>query len=152
MIEPLRIELELDCAPAHAFHTWTDRLSTWWPRGHSVSGDPVAVVLEPRVGGRIFERTSSGQEIDWGWVTTWDPPQRIGYRWHMRREPAEATDVDVRFNSTPDGRTRLEIVHSGWERLGAEAEAWRDANRGGWDGLLPHFTAACDRAMEGDST
>ena len=38
----------------------------------------------------------------------------------------------------------MEITHTGWERLGAEAETWRDANRGGWAGLLPHLRrAAC---------
>ena len=47
--------------------------------------------------------------------------------------------------ATGEGRCRLEIVHSGWERLGAEAETWRTANRGGWDGLLPHFVTAIDR-------
>jgi hypothetical protein len=44
--------------------------------------------------------------------------------------------------------TRLEITHTGWERLGAEAETWRDANRGGWAGLLPVFAAACTVEVE----
>lgn len=36
----------------------------------------------------------------------------------------------------------MDIVHSGWEGLGADAEGWRDANVGGWRGLLPYFVAA----------
>ncbi len=143
MIEPLRIELDVECAPVHAFRTWTEKLSVWWPRAHSVSGNPIAVVLEPGVGGRIYERTRDGEEIDWGWVTAWEPPERLGYRWHIRREPAEATDVEVRFRAGPAGGTRVEIQQTGWERLGADGESWRDANRGGWAGLLPHFVAAC---------
>jgi uncharacterized protein YndB with AHSA1/START domain len=140
--DPLRVELELGCAGPHAFRTWTERISTWWPRGHSVSGDPEAVVLEPRLGGRIYERTRSGEEIEWGEVTAWEPPHRLAYLWHIRRDRADATDVEVRFVPVAAGRTRLEITHTGWERLGAEADTWRDANRGGWAGLLPHFTAA----------
>lgn len=142
MIEPLRIDVELDCPPEHAFATWTERFAQWWPPSHTVSGDPEAVVLEPRLGGRIFERTDDGREIDWGEITRWDPPHALAYLWHIRRDRADATDVEVRFVPAGSARTRLEIVHSGWERLGAEAERWRDANRGGWSGLLPHFIDA----------
>jgi uncharacterized protein YndB with AHSA1/START domain len=143
VIEPLRLEFEVRGDPAHAFATWAERFDQWWPRGHSVSGDPVAVVLEPRVGGRIFERAPDGSEIDWGEVTAWSPPHRLAYLWHIRRDRADATDVEISFEALGDGETRVEIVHSGWERLGAEGESWRDANRGGWSGLLPAFEAAC---------
>jgi hypothetical protein len=141
-LEPLRVALDLDCSPAHAFTTWTERFSAWWPKGHSVSGDPAAVVLEPRLGGRIYERTADGGEIDWGAITGWDPPNELSYRWHLRRTAEEATDVSIRFVAASSGGTRLEITQTGWERLGADAARWRDANQGGWDGLLPHFVAA----------
>lgn len=143
MIEPLRVSFEVACPPDHAFDTWTTRFGTWWPRGHTVSGDPdVVIVLEPAVGGRIFERTSDGAEIDWGEVVEWDAPHRLAYLWHIRRDRSDATDVEVRFVPVADGATRVDIVHTGWERLGAGGQAWRDANGAGWDGLLPHFIAA----------
>jgi hypothetical protein len=140
VIDPLELTLDIDCAPDHAFDVWTSRFDRWWPRGHSVSGDPAAIVLEPHVGGRIFERTADGTEIDWGEVTVWQPPERLAYLWHIRRDRSDATDVELTFADAGDGTTRLHIVHRGWERLGAGAEEWRDANRGGWHGLLPHFT------------
>ena len=144
MIEPLRLTYDIDCAPEHAFRVWSERFGTWWPRGHTVSGAPdTEVILEPRVGGRIFERASDGTEIDWGEVTGWDAPCRIAYRWHIRRDPSDATDVLLEFVARSDGTTQLVITHTGWERLGAEDESWRDANAGGWNGLLPHFVGAC---------
>ena len=34
-------------------------IGTWWPRDHTVTGDPdLRVVMETGVGGRIFERTA----------------------------------------------------------------------------------------------
>jgi hypothetical protein len=143
MIEPLRVEVAVACAPQHAFAIWTDRFDRWWPRGHTVSGDAARVVLEPRVGGRLYERTADGREIDWGEITEWAPPHRFSYLWHIGRERGDATDVEITFTDAGDGTTRVEIVHSGWERLGAEGESWRDANRGGWGGLLPAFATAC---------
>jgi hypothetical protein len=145
-IDPLRLSFEIDCPTEHAFEVWTTRLSSWWPKGHSVSGRADTVVtLEPHLGGRIFERTPDGTEIDWGEITAWNPPHRLGYLWHINRERSDATDVELTFVDLGDGTTRLEIVHSGWERLGADGSSWRDANTNGWNAMLPAFIAATER-------
>ena len=144
--EPLRLTFEIACPPDHAFDVWTTRLSSWWPKGHSASGDPDTVVtLEPRLGGRIFERTPDGNEIDWGEITAWNPPHRLGYLWHISRDRRDATDVELTFVDRGDGTTRLEIVHSGWERLGASGVAFREANTAGWSALIPSFVTAAER-------
>lgn len=143
MIEPIRISFEVDCAAEHAFEVWTSRIDRWWPADHTVSGDHGAtVVLERRAGGRIFERTPAGIEHEWGEVTIWEPPTRLGYLWHLRRDRADATEVEIQFIDRGDATTRVEIEHRGWEVLGAEGEGWRGRNRGGWATLLPHFVAA----------
>ncbi len=145
MIEPLEISFEIDCAVEHAFETWTRRIDTWWPTDHTASNDPATtILLEGEIGGRLFERTPDGTEHDWGKVTAWDPPARFGYTWHLRRDAADATDVSVRFTPMDERRTRVDIVHTGWERLGAGGQDWRDRNRGGWNSLLPHFVAASE--------
>ncbi|MBA3235908.1 MAG: SRPBCC domain-containing protein [Chloroflexi bacterium] len=142
MIEPIRIEFEVDCPAPHAFDVWTTRIAGWWPADHTVSGEAdLAVVLEPRTGGRIFERTAAGLEYDWGEVTVWEPPSRLVYLWHLRRDRADATEVEIRSIETAATRTRVEIEHRGWEALGGEGESWRDRNHGGWDTLLPWFIA-----------
>ena len=145
MIEPLRLSYEIQCSPEHAFEVWTTRVSTWWPKDHSVSGHPgTRVVLEPHRGGRIFERTPEGTEIDWGEITLWSPPRRLGYLWHIGRDRGAATDVELTFVDLGDGTTRLEIVHTGWERLGADGPASREANTNGWSSLVPSFIAAAE--------
>jgi uncharacterized protein YndB with AHSA1/START domain len=140
MTEPLRMEFDVACPPEHAFAVWTARIDTWWPRDHTVTGAPdLTVVLQDRVGGRIFERTPDGTEHDWGEVTVWEPPERLAYRWHLRQDPADATEVDIRFLPTGDDATRVEIEHRGWERLGSAADTHRERNIAGWSSLLPHY-------------
>ena len=143
MIEPIRLAFDVGCPADHAFGVWTAQIGLWWPADHTVSAEPgLTVVLEGRPGGRIFERTAGGVEHDWGEVTVWDPPRRLGYLWHLRRDRADATEVEIRFIDRGDATTRVEIEHRGWERLGADAETWRDRNHGGWATLLPHFVEA----------
>jgi hypothetical protein len=138
-LDPVTLSFEVSCSPEHAFRVWTADIASWWPADHSVSGEPgLEVVLEGRVGGRIYERTAAGVEHEWGEVTTWQPPERFGYLWHLRRDRADATQVDIRFSAAGD-ITVVDIEHTGWERLGTDGPTWRDRNLGGWQTLLPHY-------------
>jgi uncharacterized protein YndB with AHSA1/START domain len=139
-LAPLHLSFEIDCPAPHAFNVWTAQIATWWPKRHSTSGDPDTVVtLECRAGGRIYERTSDGREIDWGTITEWEPPHRFCYRWHIGSDADNATDVELTFLDDGDGKTRLDIVQRGWERLGAGGEVYRDQNTAGWEVALESF-------------
>ena len=143
MIEPLRFAVDVGCSVDHAFAVWTAGIGTWWPADHTVTGEPdLRVVLEGRPGGRIFERTADGREHDWGEITRWDPPTALAYLWFLRADRSDATDVAVRFEAAGPSSTRVEIEHSGWERLGTRGRAWRERNQQGWSTLLPHYVAA----------
>ena len=141
MIDPLRMSFEVACPVAHAFDTWTRRISTWWPADHTVTGESdLLVVIEGRPGGRIFERTSAGAEHEWGEVTIWEPPSRLVYQWYLRQDRADATEVEITFTDVGGSKTRVDIEHRGWERLGARGEDLRNRNQAGWATLIPHYT------------
>jgi uncharacterized protein YndB with AHSA1/START domain len=106
----------------------------------------LSVVFEGRDGGRIFERTPAGDEVEWGEVMVWQPPRRLVYSWHIRADKSDATEVEIRFIDVTGRTTRVEIEHRGWERLGARGPRWRDVNHAGWDGVLPDYVAACQAA------
>ena len=144
MIEPLRFSVDVACPAEHAFATWTARTSLWWPRSphrHAASRASRSS-SRPAPAGASTSARPAGVEVDWGEVTIWEPPRRLGYLWHIRADRADATDVEITFVDRGDGTTRVEIEHRGWERLGARGPDWRDANRGGWGGVLPHFERA----------
>ena len=143
-LEPLRKSVTVKKPQREAFALFTEGVATWWPlRTHSVfEDDAVTCVFESGKGGRIFERTMAGAEHDWGEVTIWEPPTRLGYLWHLRQDPAVPSEVEIRFVPEGQARTRVEIEHRGWERLGADAQTWRDRNLGGWSTLLPHYLEA----------
>jgi Activator of Hsp90 ATPase homolog 1-like protein len=142
MSAALCLSLVVQCRPERAFRLWTEEIGRWWPADHTVTGDPAMVAFEGRVGGRIYERGRDGTEHDWGEVTVWDPPSRLGYTWHLGGRTEAATDVEIGFVAGDGDATIVEIEHRGWERLGDQAGAWRDRNRAGWESLLPYLAAA----------
>jgi uncharacterized protein YndB with AHSA1/START domain len=145
VIEPLLTTVEVRCDIDHAFHVWTERTALWWPKTHTMSRDEhLDVVFEPCIGGRIFERTSDGRELDWGEILVWDPPARLRYLWFLGGDRTVATDVEVRFAANGAGTTAVEIEQTGWERLGDIGRERRDRNRSGWAGVLPRFVEAAN--------
>lgn len=142
-LSPIYREFDVSCSVEHAFDTWTRRIGLWWPlAGHSVSHEDAASVrIEPMLGGRIIETTRDGEEIVWGTVNQWQPPNRFGYLWHIGEEDAaEATEVTITFTALDAERTRVTITHGGWERAGPARGPKRRANERGWDGVISAFT------------
>jgi hypothetical protein len=133
----LEKSVRVACTPDEAFRLYTDGIATWWPlRTHSVAeADAETAVVEPRVGGRIYERTRDGAEHQWGTVVEWEPPARFVHTWHPSRAEATSQLVEMRFLPDGDG-TRVELVHTGWEELGAKAEETYRSYDGGWDYVL----------------
>src|SRR5207248_11244043 len=94
-----------------------------------------------RVGGRLVERSRSGEEAVWGELLVWEPPHRFAMTWYPGRGPSEATELEVRFE--PDGdRTRVELQHRGWDGLGERAADARASYDSGWVVVLGEFPGA----------
>ena len=82
-----------------------------------------------------LERIRGGRECVWGTVTAWEPSRRVAFTWHPGEEPETAQDVEVRFTAV-GARTRVDLEHKGFERMGRMA---RKARRGypiGWAYVL----------------
>jgi uncharacterized protein YndB with AHSA1/START domain len=143
----LRKTISVARPPEVAFRIYTEGVASWWPaRTHSIGEERVeTVILEGRVGGRFYERLDDGTEHDWGQITTWDPPGRLGMTWHPGRGAETAQQIEIRFVAEGEG-TRIELEHTGWDALGAEAEATRAnyASESGWTGVLGKYAEAVD--------
>lgn len=149
---PVRKRIEVAAPAVRAFETFTAGMSDWWFKGHSLtSTGQAAVVIEPRVGGRWYERGTGGEECDWGRVLAWEPPHRVLLVWSLTSEwlydPALHTELEVRFTALTPDTTRVELEHRNLERYGdaaARTGAILDSDKG-WGGLI----AAYQRRVEG---
>ncbi|MGH3321526.1 MAG: helix-turn-helix domain-containing protein [Streptosporangiaceae bacterium] len=115
------------------------------------------VVIEPRVGGRWFERGVDGSECDWGRVSVWEPPGLVILLWQIgvdwRMHPDFETEVELRFTDDGPGRTRLDLAHRHLERYGEAAEGMRSVfdSPEGWAGILTRFAELATNSATGKS-
>jgi len=70
----------------------------------------------------VFERTRSGEELDWGSVIAWDPPSRVEFTWNPSRRADDSQTVNVEFRVEADG-TRVTVTHRGWQLHGVAVSA-----------------------------
>jgi uncharacterized protein YndB with AHSA1/START domain len=146
---PVRKSVTVNAGIDRAFRAFTEGIDTWWPRSHHIgTGTLERTVLEPRLNGRCYGRTTDGVETDWGTVIAWEPPHRVVLAWQItpewKCEPdlAKASEVEVRF--TPEGnRTRVDLEHRHFHRHGAGGATIRTAvdSEGGWGSLLAQFAS-----------
>jgi uncharacterized protein YndB with AHSA1/START domain len=138
-----------------AWRVFTEQMGTWWPLDNYKIGKPKAVdaLVEPRVGGRWFERGDDGTTCDWGTVLTWEPPTRLVLSWDItadwQYDPNLKTEIEIRF--IPDGKntTRVELEHRYLDRFGARRDEMRRIfdTEGDWGRVLEMFgRVAADRA------
>ena len=133
-VPPVVKTITVRVAPARAFEAFARDFGRWWPlASHHVGTVQAAVdcVIEPRAGGRVFERDAAGQETVWATVLAYEPPHRLAISWFAGKTPNVAQRLELRFMAESDG-TRVELTHSGWEALGEAAQSTRGSYDKGW--------------------
>jgi uncharacterized protein YndB with AHSA1/START domain len=142
-LEPVVKTVEVNVPPERAFEVFTVQLGEWWPKAsHSIGEEKVAaVVVEPGLDGRIFERWEDGTEYGWATFTVWDPPRRFVMSWRPSPTPGPRTEVEVTFSASGDA-TIVQLTHWGWERLGESAAELRRSYEGGWVPVLARYSEA----------
>lgn len=152
-IAPVTCTIRVNLEPARAFDLFTQRMSAWWPKGKTVGKSPhEAIVLEPREGGRWFERDAEGNETQWGAVLAWNPPSRLLLAWQLNCNfgfnPNLVTEVELTFTPAEGGGTAVRLEHRNLERFGADAADVADRLRGGWPTRLGDFARFAEPTEE----
>lgn len=148
--------LNVKAPPEVAWRVFTEQMGAWWPLATHKIGASRAVdaVIEPRVGGRWYERGDDGSTCDWGTVLAWEPPSRLMLTWDIsadwRHDRSLKTEIEVRFIAEGKNRTRVELEHRRLDRYGARRDQMRgtfDSERG-WKGILEAFAARAAEVSE----
>jgi uncharacterized protein YndB with AHSA1/START domain len=153
-VNSVRKVMNVLAPPEVAWRVFTEKMGTWWPLATHKIGKARAVdaVIEPRVGGRWFERGDDGSTCDWGSVLVWEPHSRLVLYWAItadwQHDPTLKTEIEVRF--IPDGKnaTRVELEHRRLDLYGARRDEMRTIfdSTGDWGRLLESFAQAAAAA------
>jgi uncharacterized protein YndB with AHSA1/START domain len=145
----VRKVLSVKAPPDVAWRVFTEKIGAWWPLDNYKIGKAKAVdaVIEPKVGGRWYERGDDGSTCDWGRVLAWEPPKRLVLTWDISADwqfdPNLKTELEIRFVPEGADSTRVELVHRHLDRYGARRDEMRRIfdSSGDWGRLLQMFAS-----------
>jgi uncharacterized protein YndB with AHSA1/START domain len=143
----VRKVVSVDAPQNVAWQVFTGQLGTWWPLAMYKIGKAKAVdaIIEPRVGGRWYERGEDGSTCDWGRVLAWEPHSRLLLSWDItadwQYDAALQTEIEVRFIAEGTSKTRVELEHRRLDRYGDRRDEMRTIfdQTGDWGQLLRAF-------------
>jgi len=155
-VNSVRKAISLNAPQDVAWRVFTEKIGTWWPLASYKIGkvNAVAAVIEPRVGGRWYERGEDGSTCDWGSVLAWEPPSRLLLSWDINADwqydPALKTELEIRFIAEDKDLTRVELDHRKLDRYGTRRDEMPEIfdKPRDWGRLLSLFA----RLAEGAST
>ena len=89
-VAPVISKVNVKAKPARAFELFFNHMTEWW---RTCDGEKpfVAMVLEPKAGGRWYERDAAAKESEWGRVLAYNPPHRLLLGWGF--------DAEFKYNS-----------------------------------------------------
>jgi len=150
-VEPLKEMVTVDLAPDAAFELFTAEFCTWWPAEFSWSQPDLlqSIGMGCHLDGMLSETGPHGFRIDWGRITSWDPPSALSFLWQISPDRVPVPDPDqvsvVTVTFTPaDGSTRVDVTHDEWERHGDGARAYRDDFSQAWPMALDRYRQAAE--------
>jgi uncharacterized protein YndB with AHSA1/START domain len=154
-IAPVRKSVVVAAAASLAFDVFTAGMDRWWPKEHNLG--TVAVresVFEPLIGGRVYTKHVDGSEATVGHVIAWEPPRRLVYTWeinsdwHSDPRPQFTSEVQVDFIELDARRTRVELEHRHFERMGSDAGLKMSTSvENGWPEILDLYAQEVGRTL-----
>ena len=129
----LEIEWTLRAPRERVWEALVGEVTAWWPADFYCLDRPARMVLEPHVGGRLYE-DAGGAALLWATVVLFDPPATIAFAgtllppwggpamtlWRLTLESVSGPATLLRLNDYVYGsvgdqlRTNLEL---GWQQL-----------------------------------
>jgi uncharacterized protein YndB with AHSA1/START domain len=144
----VRVQTVVEAPIERAFRVFTEEFDRIKPREHNLLRVEIAeTVLEPRVGGHVYDRGVDGSECRWARVLAYEPPHRvviswdINPQWQIETNLERTSEVEIRFIAESPERTRVELEHRNLDRHGEGWEEEREIVRseGGWPLYLHRF-------------
>ncbi|HLR93452.1 MAG TPA: SRPBCC family protein [Jiangellaceae bacterium] len=139
-------EITVDVSQERAFQVFTEQFDAIKPREYNLLAVDIAeTVLEPRVGGAVYDRGVDGSICRWARVLEFEPPTRfviswdIGTTWRLETDLSHTSEVEIRFEPLSPDQARVTVDHRHLDRHG---EGWEDSStglEGGWQAFLENF-------------
>ena len=124
--------ITIQASPQDVFDAMTQEISTWWGPPYFHNSEAEGMVLEPRVGGRLYEDLGNDQGMLLATVVLIKRPEQLRLAGAMGLPGPVQGVIQFQLEAKDDG-TLLQLSH---RMIGEVSEETQTAYAGGWEELL----------------
>ena len=98
-------DVEIKASPSKVWGLLTSDIHTWWPEHFHSGPNTKRFVVEPKVGGRVYEDLGSDGGVLWGIVLQFDPEKRLQIKGALFPDyggPGEY-HLSIKLDESPEG-------------------------------------------------
>jgi uncharacterized protein YndB with AHSA1/START domain len=132
----IRLTYSIDAPPARVWKVITEEAGSWWDSDFAALPGSAGVILEARLGGRLYEETNDGKALEWARVIAINPPISIDFQGIMTPAFGGPTLTTVHL-SIAETETGSELTMTEG-LLGRITDASLAQMQQGWDFLFGH--------------
>ena len=130
----VELEVRISARPERVWRALVEETGRWWHKDFYAGSASKGFILEPRLGGRMYEDWGNGAGAIWYLVTEIDPPRSLGLSGHMPAAFGGPATSLLRLVLRPEGDdTILQLTDSELRKVTEKAKA---SLEGGWRTLF----------------
>lgn len=126
-------EVRIEAPPERVFQALTQDVAAWWGAPYLLNQAATDIVLEPQVGGRMYEVWGQDEGALWAVVTAIERNKRLTLSGPMGMSGAVSGVIGYALEPAGKSATTLKLTHS---VIGEVSEETRKNYGGGWTDLL----------------
>jgi uncharacterized protein YndB with AHSA1/START domain len=128
------IEIPINAPPELVWRAFVEETGRWWLKDFYASAAAKSFIVEPRLGGHVYEDWGNGAGALWYTVISIDPPRSLELAGHLTPAFGGPAKTYLRLDFVADGRaTRLRISDAVFGRV---SDASMEQLRAGWEKLF----------------
>jgi len=127
-------EISINASAERVFEALTQDISAWWGAPYLLTASPQAIILEPQVGGRLYEQSASGDGALWATVTTIKKNERLELTGPVGA--SEALHSLVTFSLEPKNEGEVTLLKLSHQAIGPFGDDTQANYHAGWQDLL----------------
>jgi len=125
-----KVEVTVHAPQKRVWDALVNEAAHWWPKGFLSSAKAKKFVIEPRLGGRVFEDNGGGEGFVWYTVVGVDSPNSLqlsGFMGPPFGGPLSSL-LRLELSSAGANETKLEIIDACFGQVGEcdAASGWRE--------------------------
>lgn len=130
----ITVETVIDAPPGEVWRALVKNTAAWWHEDYFIGSGPRTMIIEPKVGGRLYEDWGEGQGAVWATVTGVKTGEWLLLSGELTKDFGGPARVLTQFRLAEEGAgTRLTLTDCVYGRVGQETARSLDT---GWQQLL----------------